>query len=346
MLQATFTRTALGAAFALVGGAAYADSISPTSFAATVGVGGTATVNKTVTVSAGTPTSAKVDVVFLTDTTGSMGGTIANVISGFASVASTVGALGDVNFAVQEYKDIGDAFEWRQNTAMTGNLTDVQNGINLYSAGGGGDTPEANLQALFNAANSTAWRPGSTRFVVWSGDAPGHDPSGSLGITEAQATAALQAAGVDVIALDVGGLDSTGQAGRITAATGGTLQSGVDPTNVSNLIASSIVSAFATYSTVCLDTSETPAGVSAAASACISGAFDRSVERTFDFTLSFTGDAPGTYSFNTYGTVDGGRVATEADRIVVGEVPEPASLAVLSVGLIALGAGRKLRRRG
>jgi hypothetical protein len=45
--------------------------------------------------------------------------------------------------------------------------------------------------------------------------------------------------------------------------------------------------------------------------------FDRTIDRDFNFTLEFTGVAAGDYSFNTYGTVDGGRVATEADRITV-----------------------------
>jgi hypothetical protein len=82
--------------------------------------------------------------------------------------------------------------------------------------------------------------------VVWIGDASSHDPSD--GHTEAQATADLVAAGIRVIALDVGptpgqisdGLNHTGQAGRIATATGGQLQSGVQPADVSTAILSGL----------------------------------------------------------------------------------------------------------
>ena len=88
----------------------------------------------------------------------------------------------------------------------------------------------------------------SIRFVVWFGNAPGHDPSG--GVTEAITIAALNAEGIVVGAIDVGNLDITGQATRITDATGGLVSS--DSGDISDLIAGSIPFIEAFYSVVSL----------------------------------------------------------------------------------------------
>ena len=98
------------------------------------------------------------------------------------------------------------------------------------------------------------------------------------------------------------------------------------------------------YTTVSLDTSEAPAGVGVTFTpASYVGAFNRSVDRTFDFDVTFTGVTPGTYNFDIYGTVDGARVATERDHIVVGSVPDAGSTLMLLAG--GLGLLAALRRR-
>jgi len=348
----SLTRTlARGACVAVAGlGAqvALADSISPTSYSASIGVGGTATVAKTVTVTKEV-TSSKLDIFFLADTTGSMGSAISSVKTNAASLLTTTAGYGDVQWAVGEYKDVGDTFVYRKNSAFTSSQAATTTGINAWGASGGGDTPEANLFGLKSAADDSGWRAGSAKIVVWFGDAPGHDPSS--GVTEAAATAALNAKGIKVEAVNNGsgggtgigvGLDATGQAKRIADATGG----GLFPSSgagVADAIKAAIDAAVKNYTKVCLDTSETPAGLSAASSACITGVFDRTIDRDFNFTLEFTGVAAGDYSFNTYGTVDGGRVATEADRIrVTDTVPEPGSLALLGIAALA---GLRVRRR-
>lgn len=331
----------------------WADSITPSSVNADLNVGDSVTVHKTVTVSAGTPTTSKVDVYFLADTTGSMGGAIGAVAASASTILSTTAGLGDVQFAVGEYKDIGDSYEYRLNTAMTANQSAVTTGIGLWSASGGGDLFEAELQALDFAASqsATGWRTGSTKILVWFGDAAGHDPSGSSGTTEAQATAALQAQSIKVEAIDVGALDALGQATRITAATGGSLSTGINNSTIVAAITSAITSSFNTYSTVGLDLSEVPAGVGASVvPGSITGSFDRSVDRTFNFDLTLTGNTAGTYDFNVYGAVDGGRVATENDHLVVHDVSGPtvpdggSTILLLSSALAGLVALRGRRQ--
>jgi len=330
---------AAGLALLTAPGLARADSISPTSFSATLGVGGSTTVHKTVTVSAGT-VATKADIFFLSDTTGSMGGTIAGVQAAASSILTSTAGLGDIAWGVGQYKDVGDIFTYNLDANITNVQATVTTAIGTWSASGGGDTPEDQLHALTLVANTTAWRTGSQKIVVWFGDAIGHDPA-SGGETQASTIAALQAQGVKVIAFDVGNLDGTGQATAITSATGGSYNVGL--ANPEADVVAAISAAFATYSSVCLDTSEAPAGVTASSTPCIVGAFDRSIDRTFDFDLTFTGNTPGVYTFPTIATVDGGNVAPESDTITVTGVPEPATLAILGLGVLGVGFVRRRR---
>ena len=293
------------------------DTVAPSNYSTSLKPGARATITKTVTISAGTPTSAKVDVFFLADTTGSMGATLTSVQSGAAAILSGISGLGDVAFGVGEYRDVGDAFVYRLNQDITTDTAAVQTGINAWVASGGGDWAEGQLYALYQVANTAAWRPGSTRIVIWFGDAPGNDPS--VGVTEAQATAALLSNMIKVMALDVGYLNYYDQAQRIAGATNGQYYSGINVTQIVTDIQNAIISSFATYSTVSLGTSLVPTGLTVNISPpSYTGAYDRSIDRIFTFNVTFTAVSPGAYSFSIPVLVDGGTMATEQDNILVG----------------------------
>lgn len=215
------------------GTASAAPGVTPADVTLNLGPGGSTTIAKTVSTPAIPP---KPDITFLIDTTGSMGGVIANVRTNANTILSTVAsAQPDAQFAVTEYKDAGDATPFRVAQNLTANQTDVANGINSLVASGGGDYPEDGINGLFQVASgAVAFRPNSTRIVLLIGDAPSHDPSN--GHTLADAISALQAAGITVLAFDLSGLNSTGQATAITNATGGRLFSGLNSSEVSDTI--------------------------------------------------------------------------------------------------------------
>lgn len=218
------------------------------------------------------PIREKVDVYFLADNTGSMGAAIANVQAGATAIMSALTGL-DVQFGVGNYRDFTDPAPFTNQQRITATVSDVQNAINPgWFASGGGDTAEGQLYALEQLASVAVagWRPSSKRFIVWFGDAPGHDPiCAGLGgaipttkVTALTASSALLAAKVAVLAISVTGgpgLDAassdsystcpgttaSGQASFIVnnAYPGGSISVGINPSNVAAAIIAALVKA-------------------------------------------------------------------------------------------------------
>ncbi len=173
------------------------------------------------------PIPPKPDIVFLADTTGSMGPAIANVQANISAIMTSVnGSVSDAQFGAAQYRDEGDSPLFNIDQAVTANTTNVNTAVGTWVAGGGGDTPEGWINALFEIGTNpgVGFRSGSTRIVVMFGDASSHDPSN--GHTQADAITALNAVGVRVIAVNVNsgfgdGLNFSGQATAVTDATSG-----------------------------------------------------------------------------------------------------------------------------
>lgn len=333
---------------------ALADSITPTSYTDTLGIGESVTIAKTVTITEEL-TSAKADVFFLFDTTGSMGSVIDTAKATASTLLSGLSGLGDINFGVGSYDDFdlapfgspGDS-PWTLNTDISAGTTATQTAINGLTASGGYDTPESQLTALTATTTDVTWRADATKFVIWFGDQPGHEgtEAGYPGTaTTASTVAALSADEIFVNAIDYGAMDSTGQATAITDATGGDVYAGtLDTDAFIALITGSITTVYDNYSEVCLDPAGNLPGVAVVTSACITGSFDRSVARTFDFDVTFTGAEEGVHDFEILAKADGLTVAVEDDHITVRggvSVPETSSLILMVFGLMGLVGYRK-----
>ena len=109
-------------------------------------------------VAGGKPT---IELVFVIDTTGSMGGLIEGAKQKVWSIVNEVmksPSKPEVRMGLVAYRDHGDAYV-TQVTPITRDLDSIYNTLMAYKAEGGGDSPEDVRQALADGVHKVGWSP-------------------------------------------------------------------------------------------------------------------------------------------------------------------------------------------
>ena len=119
----------------------------------------------------------RVEVAFVLDTTGSMGGLIEGAKRRIWSIARRIGEgqpRPDLRIALVAYRDIGDAYV-TQVHPFTSDMDEVYQSLSSLRAEGGGDGPEHVSAALRDAVEALPWSgPRALKVVFLVGDAPPH----------------------------------------------------------------------------------------------------------------------------------------------------------------------------
>ncbi len=121
---------------------------------------------------------SKIDVVFVLDTTGSMGGLIQTAKEKIWSIATTMASAQqapEIRIGLVAYRDRGDAYVTKV-VDLSGDLDSVYATLMDFEADGGGDGPESVNKALYDAVNSMSWSAQDQAYQVifLVGDAPPH----------------------------------------------------------------------------------------------------------------------------------------------------------------------------
>jgi hypothetical protein len=119
-----------------------------------------------------------IEVVFVLDTTGSMGGLIEAAKEKIWSIATTMASAEtapEIKIGLVAYRDRGDAYVTRVVDLST-DLDSMYATLMDFQADGGGDGPESVNQALYDAVHGISWSqdPDAYRVVFLVGDAPPH----------------------------------------------------------------------------------------------------------------------------------------------------------------------------
>lgn len=215
------------------------------------------------------------DVVLVVDVSGSYGDDIATLQQQAGAIVDALSARGiDVQFGVSAFADFpvapfgraGDR-AFQRLTRVTSDKASVLAGINALRLQDGEDSRESQLEALYQVATGAGrdintdgsydaaagdvtpqpmgFRPGAAKVVLFATDAGFHDRDthpAYPGAGFADTVAALEAAGIRVIALQSGGSSSAAaDIGRLVAATGGaSYQLSADSAQIAQAIAAGI----------------------------------------------------------------------------------------------------------
>ena len=121
---------------------------------------------------------AKIDAVFVLDSTGSMGGLIQTAKDKIWAIANTMAQAQptpEIRIGFITYRDRGDQYITKI-SELTSDLDTAYSDLMSTKAGGGGDTPESVNQALNEAVHKFSWSKDKDAYkvVFLVGDAPPH----------------------------------------------------------------------------------------------------------------------------------------------------------------------------
>ena len=122
--------------------------------------------------------NAKIDVVFVLDTTGSMSGLIQTAKEKIWSIATTMASAQqtpEIRIGLVAYRDRGDAYVTKV-VDLSADLDSVYATLMDFQADGGGDSPESVNKALHDAVHAMSWSEQDQAYQVifLVGDAPPH----------------------------------------------------------------------------------------------------------------------------------------------------------------------------
>lgn len=164
----------------------------------------------------------QIDVYFLVDLTIKVPGAL-EALQQFAEgiVEEIFGIAPSVRIGVGSYSDVEETFEFRKEVNLTDNQEEVVDALVGFEFLVGSVGLESQLFALESIAtdDEIGFRSESLKIIIWVGDSPAFEPLAEA--SEEATTTALVQLGAHVIAIDIGNLDSTGEASRIVGATDG-----------------------------------------------------------------------------------------------------------------------------
>jgi len=157
--------------------------------------------------------SVPLDLLFILDTTGSMGEEIERLKTTIDIINANLTALSSrpqVRFGMVLYKDLGDEYR-TQVIPLTSDMDSFRSDLSRVDAAGGGDYPEDLQAALDDAIHKVDWNEKGVRLGFIITDATAHLTTYDQPYTYTEAARDAKAKAIKLFSVGTGGLDVAGE---------------------------------------------------------------------------------------------------------------------------------------
>lgn len=199
-----------------------------------------------------TPTSGDIDIAFVVDTTGSMGGMIDSVKINIQEIIDETAAKSNsARFALVSYRDFPEDtgaledYPSKVHAVFTSDTSIIKHEVTMLTLGDGGDREETAYSGAM-AALDLDWRPGVKKVMIILADAPPKDPEPITGYTaQIVARRAFEIDPVEVSLVDGGSATSGGSFQQLVHESDGKLYTSWEEGGTTEAVVKSITASLA-----------------------------------------------------------------------------------------------------